>query len=275
MSDTLHQGEVAGTHWNPSQYLKFSDHRARPALELFDRVPLEAPNVIYDLGCGSGTMARFMAERWPAATVYGLDSSTQMLEKAASEPSRVQWVEADISTWSPEASPDLIYSNATLQWVDGHQDLFPRLLSYVTPGGCLAVQMPLSWSMPSHRLMRETLADGGSDNSPIGDADLRAAVARKWVDDMEVYYDLLVSRTNHLDIWATEYLQVLEGADPVLEWVKGTGLRPILNGLNDAEREVFLATYRQRLRQTYPTRADGYTLYPFRRLFLVAVHGTE
>ncbi len=275
MSDTLHQGEVAGTHWSPSQYLKFSDHRARPALELFDRVPLEAPNVIYDLGCGSGTMARLMAERWPAATVYGLDSSTEMLEKAASEPSRVQWVEADISTWSPEASPDLIYSNATLQWVDGHQDLFPRLLSYVTPGGCLAVQMPLSWSMPSHRLMRETLADGGSDNSPIGDADLRAAVARKWVDDMEVYYDLLVSRTSHLDIWATEYLQVLEGADPVLEWVKGTGLRPILHGLNDAEREVFLATYRQRLRQTYPTRADGCTLYPFRRLFLVAVHGPE
>ncbi len=275
MADTLHQGEVAGTHWNPSQYLKFSDHRARPALELLDRVPLEAPKVVYDLGCGSGAMARLMAERWPDAAVYGLDNSAEMLGRAASEPSRVHWVQADISTWVPEVSPDLIYSNATLQWVDGHHEVFPRLLSYVTPGGCLAVQMPLSWSMPSHRLMRETLADGGPGNTPIGDASLRDPVARKWVDDMEVYYDLLVTRSSHLDIWATEYLQVLTGKDPVLEWVMGTGLRPILNGLNDADRETFLTTYRQRLRQTYPTRADGHTLYPFRRLFMVAQVGEQ
>ena len=275
MSDTLHQGEVAGTHWNPSQYLKFSDHRARPAFELLDRVPLEAPKVIYDLGCGSGNMARLMAERWPAATVYGVDNSAEMLEKAASDPSRVHWVEADIRTWTPEESPDLIYSNATLQWVDDHHEVFPRLLSYVTPGGCLAVQMPLSWSMPSHRLMREALADGGPGHTAIGDAALRAAVARKWVDDMEVYYDLLITRTSHLDIWATEYLQVLEGKDPVLEWVMGTGLRPILHGLDDTDREIFLATYRQRLRQTYPTRPDGHTLYPFRRLFIVALLGAQ
>jgi trans-aconitate 2-methyltransferase len=255
--------------------LKFSDHRARPALELLDRVPLDAPKVIYDLGCGSGSMARLMAERWSAATVYGLDNSPEMLQRAASEPSRVHWVEADIRTWTPESAPDLIYSNATLQWVDDHQELFPRLLSFLSPGGCLAVQMPLSWSMPSHRLMRETLADGGPDNTPIGDAALRAAVARKWVDDMEVYYDLLIPHTSHLDIWATEYLQVLAGEDPVLEWVKGTGLRPILNGLNDTDREVFLATYRQRLLQTYPTRADGHTLYPFRRLFIVALLGAQ
>jgi trans-aconitate 2-methyltransferase len=271
MSDQTHQGVVAGTHWDPSQYLKFSDHRLRPALELLDRVPLTSPKVIYDLGCGSGNITRIIADRWTSATVCGLDHSKEMLQKAASNPSNIHWIEANIPDWSPDETPDLLYSNATLQWVDGHRDVFPRLIGYLPKGGCLAVQMPLSWSAPSHRLMRKTLTDGGPGGTPIGDEALRTAVARKWVEDAEVYYDLLSRYTVSLDIWETEYLQVLEGEDPVLEWVKGTGLRPILNGLDDAQREVFLATYRERLRETYPVRSDGRTLYPFRRLFIVGM----
>lgn len=269
MSSQVHRGEVAGTSWDPNQYLKFADHRLRPALELLDRVPLQSSQIIYDLGCGTGQVTRLMAERWPAATVYGLDNSQEMLTKAATEPGRVQWIEADISTWSPDEPPDLLYSNATLQWVEGHQDLFPRLVSFLKPGGCLAVQMPLSWGAPSHQLMRETLANGGAHGNALGTAELRQAVARKWVEDAEVYYDLLEDQCRSLDIWETEYLQILAGDDPVLEWVKGTGLRPILNGLGGEERERFLAEYRQRLRTVYPTRANGHTLYPFRRLFMV------
>lgn len=269
MSKQVHQGEVAGTRWDPNQYLKFSDHRLRPALELLGRVPLDAPGVIYDLGCGSGNITRLIAARWPSATVYGLDNSPDMLTKAASEPSGIRWVEADIRHWSPDHTPDLIYSNATLQWVDDHHELMPRLLGLLAPGGCLAVQMPLSWDMPSHRLMRETLANGGTGGAPIGDERLRAAVARKWVEDAQIYYDLLSGRARAVDIWATEYLQVLEGEDAVLEWVKATGLRPILNGLDDADRAAFLVAYQQRLRETYPVRQDGRTLYPFRRLFIV------
>jgi trans-aconitate 2-methyltransferase len=271
MSKQAHQGAVAGTRWDPNQYLKFSDHRLRPALELLGRVPLEAPGLIYDLGCGSGNVTRLIAARWPSATVYGLDNSQDMLAKAASEPSGIRWLEADIRHWWPDDTPDLIYSNATLQWVDGHDELMPRLLGLLSQGGCLAVQMPLSWDMPSHRLMRETLANGGRRGAPIGDDRLRAAVARKWVGEAEVYYDLLSDRARTLDIWETEYLQILEGEDPILEWVKSTGLRPILNGLDDADREVFLAAYRQRVREAYPARRDGRTLYPFRRLFIVAV----
>lgn len=270
MSEQMHQGRMAGTRWDPQQYLKFADHRARPALELLERVPLENPSLIYDLGCGDGQMARLMAERWPDATVYGVDNSPQMLDKAGATPSRVTWLEADIQHCSPAEPPDLIYSNATLQWLDAHETLFPRLLESLAPGGCLAVQMPLSWGMPSHRLMRETLADGGPGGGALGSDDLRRSVARKWVLDAEEYYDLLVGLAAGLDIWETEYLQVLEGDDPVLEWVKGTGLRPILNGLDGDERETFLAEYAQRLREAYPMRANGRTLYPFRRLFLVA-----
>lgn len=264
------QGPPPESHWDPDQYLKFSDHRLRPALELLDRVPLASPGVIYDLGCGAGNVTRLLAQRWPSAAVHGLDNSREMLAKAAAEPGRIRWVEADIRHWQPEEPPDLLYSNATLHWVKGHRELFPRLTGFLRQGGALAVQMPLSWAAPSHRLMRETLADCGPGGEALGSPELRQTVARDWVEKAEVYYDLLAGCTRSLDLWETEYLQILEGDDPVLEWVKGTGLRPILNGLDDREREIFLAEYARRLRAAYPARADGRTLYPFRRLFLVA-----
>src|SRR5215469_1132175 len=138
---TIHQRQMAGTRWDPGQYLKFSDHRLRPALELLDRVPLQFANLIYDLGCGSGQVTRLIAERWPDAAVYGLDNSREMLAQAEAQaeaqPGRVRWVEADIATWSPGEPLDLIYSNATLHWVEAHDQLFPRLLGFLKPGGCL------------------------------------------------------------------------------------------------------------------------------------------
>ncbi len=266
MAEKLHND----TCWDPTQYQKFSDHRLRPALELLGRIPLDASGLIYDLGCGTGEVTRIIAERWGAAKVVGLDSSDEMLKKAKVGGGRIEWMKAEVSEWKPEAPPDLIFSNATLHWVRDHRFLFPKLLGFLPPGGCLAVQMPLSFNAPSHRLMRETLADGGEGGRPIGTPELRKTVSRRWVEDAEVYYELLAGRVGHLDIWETEYLQVLEGEDPVLEWVKATGLRPVLNGLEGAERERFLQIYRQRLRQAYPQQADGKTLYPFPRLFIVA-----
>ena len=271
MSAHNHTGQSAGTHWDPNQYLKFSDHRLRPAIELLNRIPLESPKVIFDLGCGTGNGTRIIAARWKSAKVYGLDNSKEMLQKAQLEPGAIQWVEADIENWTPDRAPDLIYSNATLQWVKDHQRLFPRLAGFLRAGGCLAVQMPLSWGATSHRLMRETLADGDQKGRPLGTEELRQSVARKWVEEAEVYYDLLADCTKSIDIWETEYLQVLEGHDPVLEWVRGTALQPVLNGLSDDEREIFLTEYRQRLLKAYPVRPDGRTIYPFRRLFIVAL----
>jgi trans-aconitate 2-methyltransferase len=145
------------------------------------------------------------------------------------------------------------------------------LAGFLKAGGCLAVQMPLSWEAVSLRLMRATLADGGQGGSPLGTKELRQTVARKWVEETEVYYDLLAERVESLDIWETEYLQILEGDDPVLEWVRGTALRPVLESLADDEREIFLDKYRQRLRKAYPVKPDGRTIYPFRRLFIVAL----
>ncbi len=264
-------GQRPGVLWDPGQYLKFADHRLRPALELLERVPLKSPRVITDLGCGTGTVTQIMVDRWGNARVYGIDNSAAMLNIARQQPARIRWQQADIETWIPVDAPDLIYSNAALHWLADHRTLFSRLAGFINPGGCLAVQMPLNWEAPSHRLMRETLADGGRQGKPLGTPALRQAMARHGVEDTRVYYDMLAGIARHLDIWETEYLQVLDGEDAVLDWVRGTRLRPILDELNDADRNVFLDSYRCRLRDAYPVLPDGRTLYPFRRLFIVAL----
>lgn len=274
-----HAGEIAGTHWEPEQYLKFGGQRLRPALELIERVALssrEGGGLIVDLGCGAGNVTRLLRDRWPGARLVAVDNSPEMLERAraaeseAGEPDAlpIEWIDGDAATWTPDEPPNLMYSNAALHWVGAHETLFPRLFDTLAPGGVLAVQMPLSWDLPSHRLLRETLAD--ADGEPLGSDELRAAVGRRWVANAGTYYDLLAPCARTLDIFETEYLQVLEGSDPVLEWVRGTTLRPVLAALTPDERERFLEVYGRRLRETYPQREDGRTLFPFRRLFLVA-----
>ena len=266
-----HPSRPAGTRWDPGQYHRFTDHRLRPALELLGRVPVEDASLVCDLGCGSGNVTRLIAERFAAACVVGVDISNEMLAKAAETSSRIEWVRADIANWEPERAPELIYSNAALHWIDDHAALIPRLFGFLAPGGCFALQMPLSYSMPSHVLMRDTLSNGGVGGSRLGDRALAASVARKWVLDAEEYHDLLAPEAKSVDVWETEYVQQLEGEDPVFEWVKATGLRPILNDLHGAERERFIEVYRERLSRAYPRRAGGHTLYPFRRLFMVAI----
>jgi trans-aconitate 2-methyltransferase len=268
-----HAREFAGESWDPTQYLKFSDHRLRPALDLIERVPLAAPSRIYDLGCGSGHITRMLADRWPDAIVVGMDNSPQMLAKARATPSSVHWEQGDLADWQPSETPSLLFSNAAIQWLPDHRTLIPRLWSLLPAGGCLAVQAPLSWDQPSHRLMRETLADSGAGGAALGSAELRQAVDNRWLHDPAFYYDLLAADAAHIEVWTSEYLQALSGPDPVLEWVTATSLRPILTGLDDPDRATFLDQYRKRLRRAYPQRADGITLYPFLRLFFVAVHG--
>ena len=268
-----HARDIAGASWDPGQYLKFADHRLRPAVDLMGRIPLADPVRIYDLGCGTGNVTRMLADRWPDAAVGGMDHSPQMLQQARATPSRVRWQHGDLAEWQPEAIPSLLFSNAVIHWLPDHRSLIPRLWSLLPPGGCLAVQAPMSWDLPSHRLMRETLADGGAGGTPLGCTELRRAVASRWLHDPEFYYDLLAADAVHLDVWTTEYLQALTGTDAVLEWVTATSLRPILAGLGDADRETYLNAYRERLRCEYPSRPDGTTLYPFRRLFFVAVRG--
>ena len=250
--------------WDPAQYLKFADHRLRPAIDLLNRVALEDPGEVYDLGAGAGNVTRLIKERWPAARVTGVDDSPTMLAKAAATAPSIAWQQADLATWLPPRPADLIYSNAALHWLTGHERLFPALLAGLAPGGVLAVQMPRNFGAPSHTLISEA-ARGGPWRATLEPLLRPAPVA-----EPAFYYDLLAPRTSALDIWETEYLQVLEGADPVKEWTKGTWLRPLLDALAEPERSRFEARYAELVADAYPPRADGRTLFPFRRLFLVA-----
>jgi trans-aconitate 2-methyltransferase len=250
--------------WSPERYLAFGDHRTRPAVDLLARVALAAPARVADLGCGPGNSTALLCARWPQAEVVGLDSSPEMLAKARASGLSARWLEADLAGWVPAGAFDLLYSNAALQWLPDHARLLPRLLDALPPGGVLAVQMPRNFDAPSHVLLRE-VADRGPWAARLASRLLRAPVAAP-----EHYYDLLQPQAAALDIWESEYLQILEGDDPVLSWTRSTALRPVIAALDPDEQARFEADYAKRLRLAYPRRADGQTLFPFRRLFIVA-----
>lgn len=251
--------------WDSAQYLRFAAERSRPARDLMARVPLETPRTVYDLGCGAGNITRLLAERWPGAEVIGVDSSPEMLAKARADgDGAVRWEEADIRTWTPARAADLFYSNAALQWLDDHEHMLPRLAGLLAPGAVLAVQMPRNHREPSHALMIETIEDG-----PWAER-LRPLIRRQPVAAPEAYYDWLSPVVLRLEVWETVYWQVLDGDNPVVEFTKGTALRPFLQALEGEERQAFLDAYARRIGAAYPPRPDGHTLFPFRRLFIVA-----
>jgi trans-aconitate 2-methyltransferase len=250
--------------WIPERYLAFGDHRTRPAADLLARVALAAPARVADLGCGPGNSTALLCARWPEAEVLGIDASPEMLAAARASGPPARWLEADIASWTPEAPYDLLYSNAVLQWLPDHAALVPRLLGALAAGGVLALQMPRNFAARSHELLR-AIADEGPWAERLAPRVLRAPVAAP-----EWYYDLLAPLAAALDIWESEYLQVLEGDDPVLRWTRATALRPVIETLGADEQARFEEEYGRRLRVAYPRRADGRTLFPFRRLFIVA-----
>ena len=254
--------------WDPAQYLKFAGPRLRPALDLLQRIAVEAPKVVYDLGAGAGNVTRLIAARWPAAQIIGVDSSAEMLARAAAEnpglAPGIEWQQADLADWRPSLPADVIYSNAALHWLDNHDRLMAELLSGLKPGGVLAVQMPRNFGAKSHTSITETALDGPWRKV------LEPLLRPSPVAEPAVYYDLLAPRAAALDIWETEYLQVLDGANPVKEWTKGTWLSPLLAALDEPERSRFEAEYGERVARAYKPRRDGKTLFPFRRMFVIA-----
>ncbi len=250
--------------WDPTQYLRFGDERLRPALDLLARIPAERPARVIDLGCGPGNVTAVLAERWPGAAVEGVDGSAAMLGRARSAVPGAAFTQADIATWAPATSPEVIYSNAALHWLGDHETLLPRLLSLLAPGGWLAVQVPMMHDAPLRRLQPEVAAAGpwAARLAGIGSAPPVLAAG--------VYWDLLRPHARALDLWETTYWHALSGEDAVAQWALGSSLRPFLDALDEAERPGFVDAYRAALRPHYPHRADGTTLLPFRRLLLVA-----
>jgi trans-aconitate 2-methyltransferase len=270
--------------WDASLYLKFGGERARPFSDLMARVGAERPGYVADLGCGPGHLTALLAERWPSATVCGVDSSPQMIDAArqlvpagarqapgapaagppfTSRAPRLSFVLADIRGWTPPSPPDVIVCNAVLQWVPGHQELLVRWTGQLAGGGWLAFQVPGNFDQPSHAILRE-MAASARWRALLRDVELNRQTA-----DPADYAELLAQAGCEVDAWETTYVHILHGEDPVLEWYKGTGLRPVLAALDAGQAADFLAEYGARLREAYPPRPFG-TIFPFRRVFAVA-----
>jgi trans-aconitate 2-methyltransferase len=290
--------------WDAALYLRFGGERARPFFDLLARVGAELPGYVVDMGCGPGNLTALLAERWPAATVCGVDSSPEMIEaaralaaespqakvatpqlkakspqlKAGSTPRPpapsgsgpvatnhapgLSFMLDDIRFWKPQSLPDVIISNAVLQWVPGHRELLVRWSDQLARGGWMAFQVPANFDQPSHAIMRE-MAASARWRPLLRDVELNRQSA-----DPADYADLLARAGLEVDAWETTYVHVLQGEDPVLEWYKGTGLRPVLTALDADQARDFLAEYGTRVREAYPPSSFG-TLFPFRRVFAV------
>jgi trans-aconitate 2-methyltransferase len=249
--------------WNPQQYLKFSGHRLRPAVDLLMRIPDFPVRTVADLGAGAGNVTKLIKERWPSADVVGVEGSSEMVAAGRKAAPEVEWLQQDLGAWEPAQKYDVIYSNAALHWLPDHAKLLPSILGAVEPGGILAVQMPRNFSAPSHLLIGETALNGPWRSQ------VEHLVTSPPVHEPAFYHAVLAPLSENIDIWETEYLQVLEGENPVKEWTKGTWLTRYLDILQGEEKAAFEAAYGERVAKAYPRNAAGQTLFPFRRLFMV------
>jgi len=268
--------------WDATLYLRFGGERARPFSDLLARVGAKLPGYVVDLGCGPGHLTALLAERWLGATVCGVDNSPQMIEAAGqlapvvaprssgssgpaitSRAPGLSFMLDDVRHWEPPSPPDVIISNAVLQWVPGHRELLTRWVGQLADDGWLAFQVPGNFDQPSHAILREMAA------SPRWRSWLRDVELNRQSADPADYAALLAAAGCEVDAWETTYVHILPGPDPVLEWYKGTGLRPVLAVLDAEQAADFLAEYGEQLRAAYPASSFG-TMFPFRRVFAVA-----
>ncbi|MGA2401611.1 MAG: methyltransferase domain-containing protein [Syntrophobacteraceae bacterium] len=251
--------------WDADLYLKFSSERTQPSVDLTARIAIPDPGRIIDLGCGPGNSTAVLRQRWPKARITGLDSSPHMLAAASGSYPHHEWLIGDIAAWSAESAFDLVFSNAALQWVPMHDILFPHLFAQVASGGALAVQMPAHSKSPLHRKILET-ADDPSWRHLMAQA--RNALTK---EPPSFYYNLLRPLAEHLVIWETEYYHVVDSPQAIIEWFRGTGLRPFLAALeNEGQKKRFEELLLERYTRAYPPQNDGRILFQFRRLFIIA-----
>jgi trans-aconitate 2-methyltransferase len=251
--------------WDARQYLQFENERTRPAVDLLAQVGGSARRAV-DLGCGPGNSTELLVARFPKAEVAGFDSSDDMLAKARARLPNVVFEKADVTSWRGAAPTDVILANAVMQWIPNHIAVLARLVGELAPGGRLAVQMPDNLDEPTHALMRETAA-----LKPFSARLSRAAAQREAIGAFEDYYAALAPHCARLDFWRTTYAHVLAGPQAIVEWVKGTGLRPFLDPLSASEKKDYLAAYGEAIAKAYPQLPDGRVLLRFPRLFIVAV----
>lgn len=249
--------------WSAKQYSMFEQQRTRPVRDLVAAIPDGDVRTAVDLGCGPGNSTEVLADRFPQALVTGMDSSDDMLVDARKRLPALNFELADIGAWNPAQKFDVILANASLQWLPDHATLYPHLVSQLTPGGTLAVQTPDNLDEPAHKLAREVAADGPWATK-IG------AVKHNERHTASYYFELLNKHCSTVDVWRTTYHHPLAGSAAVVEWFKGSALRPFLAPLTESEKSAFLDEYLARITKAYLALADGTVLLPFPRLFIIA-----
>lgn len=251
--------------WNPEAYLKFRNERTQPSIDLVNRIQIDYyPQDILDVGCGPGNSGQVLINRWPKAKSLGIDSSVNMIERAKKDYPSHEWLVTDASQINLDRKFDIVFSNATIQWVPNHEKLLPVLSSLLTQRGVLAVQLPLFNEMP------------------LGKAIDKISHEQQWVKknghcsglftyhNHGFYYDLLAGHFNRLEMWETHYFHTLESQPSIIEWIRSTGLKPYLDCLSsDSERTQFELELLNEIKMDYPVQADGKVLFPFKRLFMV------
>ena len=252
--------------WNPQQYLKFEDERTRPSRDLLAQIPMTDVAKAVDIGCGPGNSTELLVQRWPQAAVIGVDTSADMLRQARERLPGHTFIEANIAHWAPPAGTQVLFANAVFQWVPDHIKHMKRLVTGLPPGGVLAVQMPDNLDQPSHIMMREV-----AFQEPWRKQLAKAAELRDELPKPGVYYDALQPLCSRVEIWHTVYNHALADAAAIVEWVKGTGLRPFVDPLEPPERKAYLAEYTARIAASYLPQADGKVLLRFPRIFIVAI----
>jgi len=251
--------------WNPGGYMRFCDERTRPSVDLVNRIKVENPQNVIDLGCGPGNSTQILRKRWPDARIVGLDSSAEMIETARSEMPAIEWTLSNIEDWQPEASYDVVFSNAALQWIPKHALLLESLFAKVTLGGAIAFQIPSS-EFPAVRLLIHEIAQEGAwagrMDGPLGQLTMETP---------GTYYNLLTPSARSVDIWQTEYFHIMDSAAAIVDWIATTGLRAFLDALQSEEEiSLFTALLLERVGQIYQPQVDGRVLFPFKRTFVVA-----
>jgi trans-aconitate 2-methyltransferase len=251
--------------WSPSEYMRFSDERTRPSVDLASRIAVERPTSVIDLGCGPGNSTRVLRQRWPEAHVIGLDSSPQMIEAARADEPLEEWVVSGIEDWNPSAPFDVVFSNAALQWLPNHAALVERLFGAVAPGGALGFQIPSAAFAAVRDLIHVIALEGpwaSRMDGPLGELTMELPSA---------YYDYLSPQARTVDIWETEYFHVMDSAPAIVDWIASTGLRPFLAVLeSEDETRLFVARLNEMVSDAYPPQRDGRVLFPFKRTFVVA-----
>lgn len=257
----------SGYRWDPAQYNRYSGERARPFNELVARIDATAPARVVDIGCGPGTLTRSLVDRWPTAAITGVDSSADMIDAAEQHAigGRLDFVLADVARWEPAKPVDVVVGNAVLQWIPDQLKVLATLAGWLSPSGVVAFQVPDNFAEPSHTIVSD-LCQSARWRDRLGDG---AAAA---VERPETYLNTLSDLGLAADVWQTTYLHLLEGEDPVLEWIKGTALRPVLDTLHGdpSATAEFLAECGRELREAYPAGPHG-TVFPFRRTFAIGV----